>query len=200
MTSRTPLLLLLAVTLLSCLFATQCKQKPADSLKADFINPPDSARPGVYWYFMDGNTTREAMTADLESMKKAGLGYVLFLEVNVGVPRGKVDFLSEEWQNLYVHAVRESERLGIRIILGSGPGWAGSGGPWVKPEQSMMHLVAAATEVRGPSEFNGVLAKPDPKKPFFGEGCLTDGLKKIRDGWYEDVVVLAYPTPKTGNR
>jgi hypothetical protein len=199
MTNRIPFLSLLTVTLLSCFFATQCTQKPMDSLKADFINPPDSARPGVYWYFMDGNTTREAMTADLESMKKAGLGYVLFLEVNVGVPRGRVDFLSEEWQNLYVHAVRESERLGIRIILGSGPGWAGSGGPWVKPEQSMMHLVASTTEVKGPSDFNGVLAKPDPKKPFFGEGCLTKELKEIRDRWYQDVVILAYPTPKAAN-
>lgn len=24
-------------------------------LKAGFLNPPDSACPGVYWYFMDGN-------------------------------------------------------------------------------------------------------------------------------------------------
>jgi hypothetical protein len=149
---------------------------------------------------MDGNTTREAMTADLESMKKAGIGYVLFLEVNVGIPRGKVDFLSEEWQNLYVHAVRESERLGIRIILGSGPGWAGSGGPWVKPEQSMMHLVASTTEVKGPSTFQAVLPKPDPRQPFFGEGALTKELKEIRDGWYEDVVVLAYPTPKIASK
>jgi hypothetical protein len=195
MTSRTTLFSLMALALLSCLLTTQCTQPEKDSLKAGFINPPDSARPGVYWYFMDGNTTREAMTADLESMKEAGIGYVLFLEVNVGVPRGKVDFLSDEWQNLYVHAVRESERLGIRIILGSGPGWAGSGGPWVKPEQSMMHLVASTTEVRGPSVFNEVLAKPEPKKPFFGEGSLTQELKEIRDGWYEDVFVLAFPTP-----
>jgi len=187
----------LAITLLSCLLATQCTQQPTDSLKAGFLNPPDSARPGVYWYFMDGNTSREAMTADLESMKAAGIGYVLFLEVNVGVPRGKVDFLSEEWQDLYVHAVRESERLGIRIILGSGPGWAGSGGPWVRPEQSMMHLVASITEVKGPSAFNAILPTPVPKKPFFGEESLTKELKQIRDEWYEDVVVLAYPSPKT---
>ena len=64
-----------------------------DNIKDGFLNPPDSARPGVYWYFMDGNLDRAAMTADLESMKKAGIGYVLFLEVNVGIPRGKVDFL-----------------------------------------------------------------------------------------------------------
>ena len=171
-----------------------------DYLKHGFISPPDSARPGVYWYFMDGNLDREAMTADLESMKEAGIGYVLFLEVNVGVPRGKVDFLSEEWQELYKHAVREAERLGIRIILGSGPGWAGSGGPWVSPAQSMIHLVASDTTVSGPAEFNGILPLPKPKKPFFGEESLTQTLKQQRDNWYEDVVVLAFPTPEVSLR
>ena len=164
-----------------------------DLLKQGFINPPDSARPGVYWYFMDGNLNREGMTADLESMKKAGIGYVLFLEVNVGIPRGKVDFLSEEWQELYKYAVREAERLGIRIILGSGPGWAGSGGPWVTPAQSMTHLVASRTTVTGPAKFMSKLPVPENRKPFFGEGSLTPGLKKIRDEWYEDVAVLAFP-------
>ena len=66
--------------------------KPPVSLKQGFLNPPDSARPGVYWYFMDGNMSKDAMTKDLESMKKVGIGNVLFLEVNVGIPRGKVDF------------------------------------------------------------------------------------------------------------
>jgi len=167
-----------------------------DYLKKGFLNPPDSAKPGVYWYFMDGNLDQAGMTADLESMKKAGIGYVLFLEVNVGVPRGKVDFLSNKWQDLYRHAVREAERLGIRLILGSGPGWAGSGGPWVTPAQSMGHLVASDTIVYGPAEFNSILPLPKPKKPFFGDGSLTQSLKQQRDNWYEDVVVLAFPTPE----
>src|SRR4030042_751565 len=79
--------------------------KSSDYLKNGFLNPPDSVRPGVYWYFMDGNLSREAMTADLASMKEAGIGCLVFLEVDVGVPRGPVDFLSEEWQELFKHAV-----------------------------------------------------------------------------------------------
>jgi hypothetical protein len=168
---------------------------PPDELKAGFLSPPDTARPGVYWYFMDGNLDRGAITADLESMKAAGIGYALFLEVNVGVPRGKVDMLSPEWQDLYAHAVREAERLGIRIIMGSGPGWAGSGGPWVRPEQSMAHLVASSTEVQGPVRFDAALPVPEPRRPFFGDNTLTPELKRIRDGWYEDVAVLAVLTP-----
>jgi len=178
-------------------FISSCSNpEHSDYLKQGFINPPDSARPGVYWYFMDGNIEQEGITADLESMKEAGIGYVVFLEVNVGVPRGKVDFLSDEWQELFNHAVREAERLGIRIILGSGPGWAGSGGPWVTPSQSMMHLVAGDTIVKGPGMFSGRLAVPAPRRPFFGESILTKDLRSARDNWYEDVVVLAFPTPE----
>ena len=189
--TKTVTALLMVTSLFSC-----TKSHSPDLIKEGFINPPDSARPGVYWYFMDGNLDSAGMTADLESMKQAGIGYVVFLEVNVGVPRGKVDFLTDEWQDLYEHAVREAERLGIRIVLGSGPGWAGSGGPWVTPAQSMTHLVASDTTVAGPAPFGSLLAKPKPRRPFFGEESLTPALKQLRDNWYEDVVVLAFPTPE----
>ncbi len=183
--------------LLLGLLTFNCKTNQSDTLKGGFKNPPDSARPGVYWYFMDGNLSREGITADLESMKEAGIGNVLFLEVNVGVPRGKVDFLSDEWLGIIKHAINECERLDIEFTLGSGPGWAGSGGPWVKPEQSMRHLVASSTQVKGPVQFSGFLQKPIPKRPYFGEGALTDSLKKLWKGYYEDVFVLAFPTPVT---
>jgi len=165
------------------------------TLRQGFVAPPDSTRPGVYWYFMDGNISREGMTKDLESMKQAGIGSVIFLEVNVGIPRGPVTFLSEEWQELFKHAVKEAERLGISLTMGSGPGWAGSGGPWVAPAQSMQHLVAADTMVKGPSLFKAPLAVPRPKKPYFGYGALTEALRIKWEEYYKDVVVLAWPTP-----
>ena len=171
-----------------------CSKPQPDLLKQGFENPPDSARPGVYWYFMDGNLSHKGMTRDLEAMKAAGIGNVLFLEVNVGVPRGKVNFLSDEWQDLFKHAVKECERLGIELTLGSGPGWAGSGGPWVKPEQSMRHLVASSTQVNGPAQFDEKLSVPPPRRPYFGESALTQSLKEQWQNYYEDVVVLAFPT------
>lgn len=178
------LLLLWAVGAMSAL---------AGTLETDFVNPPDSARPGVYWYFMDGNLSREGMTRDLEAMKAAGLGHLIFLEVNVGVPRGPVDFLSDAWQDLYVHAVREAERLGIEITLGSGPGWTGSGGPWVKPEQSMQHLVASTVEVQGPGKFDQPLLLPPLRRPFFGD--LPKQMRPQWEAFFKDVAVLAFPTP-----
>ena len=159
-----------------------------------FLQPPNSARPGVYWYFMDGNLSREEMTADLESMKKVGIGHVLFLEVNVGIPQGPVKFLSEEWQESFTYAVKECERLGIVLTLGSGPGWTGSGGPWVKMEESMQHLVASKTEVSGPLKLEQKLKIPQGRNPFFGLGQFTPELKERWENYYQDVAVIAFPT------
>lgn len=107
--------------------------KAADFLTDGFASPPHSARPWVYWYFMDGNLMREGMTADLEAMKQAGIGGAIFLEVNLGMPRGPVNFMSPQWQDLVAGAGHEADRLGIQIALGSGPGWCGTGGPWITP-------------------------------------------------------------------
>ena len=164
-----------------------------DVMRENFVSPPETARPGVYWYFMDGNISKESVTKDLESMKKAGIGYVTFLEVNVDVPRGKIDFFSDEWKECFVHAVKECERLGIAMTLGIGPGWNGSGGPWVKGEQSMQHLVSSVTNVKGGSRQTIRLEVPAPAMPFFGEGALTPELKSRRDSFYTDVAVIAFP-------
>ncbi len=71
-----------------------------NALKMDFQTPPDSAKPGVYWYFINGNMSKASITADIESMKTSGIGNLIFLEGNVGVSRCPVSFFSEEWQIL----------------------------------------------------------------------------------------------------
>ena len=164
-------------------------------IKEGFLNPPPSALPGVYWYFMDGNLSKQGMTKDLESMKKAGIGNVVFLEVNVGVPQGKVDFLSDEWYDIFKHGVDECKRLGITMTLGIGPGWTGSGGPWVLPAESMQHLVSSSIQVSGSGNTPIKLPVPLPKKPYFGEGSFSPELKKEWEKFYKDVAVLAFPTP-----
>ena len=173
--------------------------RSSDILAAGFAHPPDAARPWVYWMWMDGNLSRDGITADLEAMRAAGLGGVVICEVNVGVPRGPVEFMSPEWRWLFKHVVREAERLGLEVTLNAGPGWTGSGGPWVKPEQSMQHIVAAGVDVAGPSRFDAVLPRPARRPAFFGEAGLPREIKAVMDGFYRDVAVLAFPTPVSGH-
>ena len=165
-----------------------CTSLPNDILKEAFKNPPDSSKPGVYWYFMDGNLSMEEMTKDLESMKESGINHVIFLEVGIGVPRGPIDFMSEEWQDHFVHAVRETERLGMKILLGAGPGWCGSGGPWVKAEESMKHLVFSETRISGDKRVDVELPVPEQRSTTW---------HRMKDPYYEDVAVYAIPLEAT---
>ncbi|OHB68065.1 MAG: hypothetical protein A2V70_18905 [Planctomycetes bacterium RBG_13_63_9] len=171
-----------------------------DDLVAGFQKPPASARPWVYWFIMDGNLSREGITADFEALKTAGIGGVIVMEVNVGIPRGPVAFMSDPWCALFKHAVEEAERLGLEMTLNAGPGWTGSGGPWVKPEQSMQHLVTSAVEVSGPARFHESLPRGEPRRPPFGDAGLSRELIQARDDFYADVAVLAFPCPTDASR
>jgi hypothetical protein len=166
-----------------------------EDLAPAFRTPPDSVRPWVYWVWTDGNLSREGITADIEAMQKAGIGGVMIMEVSVGVPQGPVKFMSPEWKKLFKHVVDEAERCGIEVTLMSGPGWTGSGGPWVKPEESMQHIVGIPTEITGPVRFEGLLPRPRRRPAFFGEKHLPPLLEKAKDEFYRDVAVLAFPTP-----
>jgi hypothetical protein len=164
-------------------------------LERGFRLPPDSVRPWVYWVWTDGNLSREGITADLESMKRAGIGGAIIMEVSVGIPQGPVKFMSPEWREYFKHVVVEAERCGVQITLMTGPGWTGSGGPWVTPEQSMQHIVASATQVKGPGRFDGVLSRPPCRPAFFGDNALPPAIEKAKNDFYRDVAVLAYPSP-----
>ncbi len=169
-------------------------QVSAQNLEPSFKNPPATARPGVYWYFLDGNQDRDEMVADLRAMQRVGIGSVLFLEVDLRAPRGPVPFMSETWQDNVAHSFVEAGKLGMEVILGTGPGWSGSGGSWVDASDSMQHLTGISVDVAGPAKFDEVLPVPPPHKPNKYAGLSTT-LTAARDKWFRDVAVIAFPKP-----
>jgi hypothetical protein len=170
-----------------------------ESLDQTFSQPPDKARPWVYWYFQDGHLTREGMKADLEAMKKAGIGGALYLEVTaMGIPKGPVEFMSPAWQDLIVAAMRDCDRLGLEFSLGAGPGWCGDGGPWISGDNAMQQLVGSSTDIKGGQHVEIVLPQPPPREPFFGKGTLGGGVLKEWQQYYRDEKVIAYPKPRGG--
>ncbi len=163
---------------------------------AAFVNPPDGARPWVYWYFMDGHLSAEGMAADLLAMKSAGIGGGVYLEVGIGIAPGPVQFMSEPWQRMVADAFGHADELGLEIALAAGAGWCGAGGPWVKPEESMQFLETSVTRVRGPGKFDGTVPLPKPRTPFFGEETLTPELRRVWEDFYRDDFALAFPAPE----
>jgi len=152
--------------------------RPRSGLEAGFLRPPEDAKPWVYWFWLNGNITKEGITADLEAMKRVGIGGVLIMEVDQGVPLGPVGFMSSRWRELFRHVVSEARRLGLKVNMNNDAGWTGSGGPWVKPEHAMQKVVWSEVTLEGPQRFDGTLPQPQAVA-----------------GYYRDIAVLAFPTP-----
>ncbi len=70
--------------------------RSADDLAKAFASPPPSARPWVFWFWINGNISKVGITADLEAMQRVGIGGVLWMEVSGPwwAPEGKVMALS----------------------------------------------------------------------------------------------------------
>jgi hypothetical protein len=182
-------------------------------LEQGFVHPPDSARPWIFWFWLNGNITSNGITADLEAMKRVGIGGVVIMDVDQGTPKGPVTFLSPQWLDLFRHTCAEAKRLGLQVSMNDDAGWSGSGGPWITPELSMQKVVWSETPVEGPRHFDEILAQPQsyvittnraPKGPISmgsggQQGRPDDEDKGLNSSmtniFYRDISVLAFPTP-----
>lgn len=158
---------LLAPLTLTALAFVSVPVRAQDALERGFKNPPASAKPHTWWHFMNGNITKEGITADLEAMKRIGIGGAQIFNVDVGLPDGKTPMMSPQWQSAMQHAIKEAHRLGIELCVHNGAGWSSSGGPWIKPEQGMQFLTWSQQEAHGPGRFDGVLPQPATRENFY---------------------------------
>lgn len=156
---------------------------PSEDLAAGFVSPPPSAKPHTWWHWMNGNITKEGITADLEAMQRVGIGGVQIFNVLESIPDGAVDYLSPKWLELFHHAVAEADRLGLEVCFQNCAGWSSSGGPWITPEHAMQMVVTSETKAKGPSHFDAVLPQPPTNL-----------------GFYRDIAVVAFPTPSQDAR
>ncbi len=205
MKSRILMPVLGVLSLLLTLFGATPIASAAD-LKSEFVNPPPSARPWVYWFWLNSNITKEGITADLEAMKRVGIGGVLIMEVDQGAPQGSVAFAGPEWRALFKHMLSEAGRLGLEVNMSNDAGWCGSGGPWITPELSMQYVVYTETAVEGGKRFDAPL--PQPKGTALNytvsaEGKwvpITAASGAEATTYYRDTAVLAFPTPAGNTR
>lgn len=182
-------------------YAAEQEKAGGEGWERTFETPPDSAKPWTYWMWMNGNISKEGITADLEYLKRVGVGGVLLFNLHHSTPPGPIPFLSGEWVDCFSHAVSEANRLGLELGMHNGPGWTGSGGPWVRPEDAMKKLTWCHTRV-GAGAGNLRLEQPESLK-ISGTGLSTlfkhyrsygeSSYSPADDGWYRDIAVLAWP-------
>lgn len=174
--------ILCGISLFLLLF-TSCKKNNTEtilqqskSLEFGFISPPDSVQTSVYWYWISDNISKEGVIEDLHAMKEVGINRAFIGNIGLNdLPSGNVKMFTDEWWEIMHLALKTASELGIEIGIFNSPGWSQSGGPWIKPEESMRYLTSSQLTVEGPQKIS---QKIDLPVDFF-----------------QDVKVLAYRMP-----
>ncbi|GAB6010262.1 glycosyl hydrolase [Dysgonomonas reticulitermitis] len=184
---KTTYLYLFIISLFVVLFFTNCTTSAQDTenvtyaeIEKNFRNIPEEVQTSVYWYWISDNISKEGVIKDLEAMKKVGINRAFIGNIGLGpndLSYGKVKLFSDEWWDIMHAALKKATELNIEIGIFNGPGWSQSGGPWVKPGQSMRYLAVSELSVTGPVALSVKLEKTDED--------------------FQDVKVLAFPYDKS---
>jgi len=175
---------LLSAGLLCILGAAMAQNVKAlkDEAKQAFVNPPQAAKPWIFWYWMQASVTKEGITADLKALAKNGIGgaYLMPIKGPANPPyiNPPVNQLSKEWWDMVRFAFTEADKYGLKLAMHDCDGFAVAGGPWITSEMSMQKVVWTKTLISG-GHFDGILAKPESY-----------------NGYYKDIKVFAYPSPQ----
>jgi hypothetical protein len=197
----------LTFLLLTCFITSYAQNNTLTKplLLKNFKNPPNEARPKVYWWWLNGYTDPIRMKEELLAIKNAGLGGVDIFEIglppasdpNQIIPSGPA-FMGDSSLKAIKFAIDEAGKLGLEVGLNLASSW-NAGGTWVTPKHSAKTLYYSKITVTGNAQYPVKLPFPTitpdkqgkPRPIVYG----ADG----RPAYYEEVAVLALPAGvKTG--
>ena len=186
-----------------------CKGPSADngaSFEKGFLNPPEAAKPRVWWHWMNGNISKNGIRADLEWMHRVGIGGFQNFDAALMTPQiveKRLVYMTPEWKDAFFFTTKLADSLGLEMAIAGSPGWSESGGPWVKPEQAMKKFVWSETTIEGGKAFSGVLPKPPANTgPFQNIGMtesfsLSGAKAALLPEFYADAAVVAFRLANT---
>src|SRR3954447_4833672 len=185
-----------------CTAASSSAQSAVDPLKRGFENPPQGARPRVWWHWMGGNISKEGVHLDVEWMHRVGIGGFQAFEGSMMTPNlvdHPVGYMTPEWKDAFKTAIELGHNYGMEMAIAGSPGWSESGGPWVQPKDAMKKIVWSELRIPGGVAFHGALPHPPtvsgafqnvpvPKNPMGGSAPPFPE-------FYADSELIAYPAP-----
>jgi alpha-L-rhamnosidase len=174
-----------------------------DTLIAGFREPPNSARPRVWWHWMNGNITEDGIRKDMEWMKRVGIGGLQNFDASLLTPQvveKRLVYMTPDWKHAFHFAAELADQLDLELAIASSPGWSETGGPWVQPKNGLKKVVWSETLVKGGKRFSGKLPQPPaatgPFQALVADdpmSALTPDQKVRPPSYYEDTIVLAFP-------
>ena len=145
-------------------------------------NPTNDYRMKTWWFFGYEHTTDEGITADLEALKDAGFGGVVYYDqqhAKDASALGAEDAFSNEWWHHLRFAAAEAKRCGLSFELNISNGYC-AGGRWIDPAHAMQRVAAAEMVIA--------------REPNGGWHTVSGNLDiRGREGYVKDIALIAMP-------
>lgn len=148
-------------------------------------DPTPDFRMKTWWFFGYESTTDQGITADVEALRDAGFGGVVYYDQNHAkdpMANGAEDAFSPTWWHHLRFAAEEANRVGLSFEMNISNGYC-AGGRWIDAEHAMQRVASAVIRVNG-----GNAVK------------LTLPTITGKDGYVRDIAVLAFPTHDEGRK
>jgi hypothetical protein len=171
-------------------------QSSVDALKKSFENPPDAARPLVWWHWMNGNISKEGIQLDLEWMHREGIAGFQNFDAALATPQvvpKRLAYMTPEWKDAFKYAITLGDQFGMEMAIAGSPGWSESGGPWVPASHGMKKYVWSETTIQGGKPFTGKLTHPPTVTGPFQNIALPPWEEAGKMQFYADAAVVAFP-------
>jgi hypothetical protein len=174
------------------------------NLESGFINPPDSARPRVWWHWMNGNITKKGIHEDLEWMHRVGIAGFQNFDAALNTPQiveKRLVYMTPDWKDAFRFTTLLADSLRLEMAIAGSPGWSESGGPWVKPEEAMKKFVWSEVRIEGGKTFSGILPHPPSTTGSFQNLPMRQAFSLSGTGepagpeYYADAAVVACRLP-----
>lgn len=170
----------------------------ADALAAGFVQPPQAAKPRLWWHWMNGNVTPEGAKLDLEWMQRVGVGGVhVFSGGGFGEPKlveTPLPFMSPGWREVFRQSMQTARAADMEVGIAASPGWSQTGAVFVPPQDGMKKYVWSETRLVGGKAAGALPAPPLTTGPFQGVSEKS-AAKELKGPLYGEGFVVAFPTP-----
>jgi hypothetical protein len=168
-------------------FLSEAKAQDLLQLKKLWQEPTQEYRMKTWWFFGYERTDDEGIKDDVEALKDAGFGGVVYYDQNHAKDaraNGAEDAFSLEWWRHLQLAASEAKRVGLSFELNISNGYC-AGGRWIDPEHAMQRVASAEAIATMGSD---------------GQWIIESGDTAISgpEGYVRDIALIAIPYQEDG--
>ncbi len=152
-----------------------------DELREGFQSVPDAYKLRNFWLWLNGIATKESVTQDLEAMKSKGFGGAIITDNGAPFKAAGPVFMSREWLELFAHAIKAADHLGMELSVNIQSGLGDPGNPHIQSDNGLKKIVFSEIRVTGPGKIEVRL--PQPPSQIYYQDLAVQAFKSHPTNW-----------------